>query len=166
MQTNTRAVPSIRKLDDLDLRLIALLQTNGRASGEDLARELSLSRPAVRDRMRRLESMGVLLAYTVLVDWESLGYPILAFVNVRTTRGECEVHARDVMRLSNERVVVEECHRITGEWCLLAKVRAKSSRDLGDFIDAIRESPLVAATATTLALVTHSGPVKSPPLPR
>jgi Lrp/AsnC family transcriptional regulator, leucine-responsive regulatory protein len=147
-------LPSKSKLDEIDLRLLAELRANARTSQERLSEVLALSRPAVRDRMRRLEAQGILTGYTIVVDWELLGYPILAFLWARTARGSCELSARDVMRHSNDRVVVEECHSITGEWCLLVKLRAKSSRDLATFLDGIRESSTVSATATTLALTT------------
>ncbi|MDE2481619.1 MAG: Lrp/AsnC family transcriptional regulator [bacterium] len=148
------AAPPIRKLDALDLRLLDELRRNARTSAEELSRVLALSRPAVRDRMRRLERLGILVGYTIVVDWEALGYPILAFIWVRTGSGNCDEHARSVMALSNDAAVVDECHRVTGEWCLLVKVHARTSRDLADLLDAIRESPQVSATATTLALST------------
>jgi Lrp/AsnC family leucine-responsive transcriptional regulator len=148
------SLPPKSKLDEIDHRLLRELRANGRISQEHLSQKLSLSRPAIRDRMRRLELLGVLSAYTIVMDWELLGYPILAFIWVRTSSGNCETHARDVMRLSNERAAIEECHRITGEWCFLIKVRARASRDLADLLDGIRELHCVSATATTLALST------------
>ena len=147
-------LPPIRKLDEIDQRLLRELRLNGRTSQERLSQVLSLSRPAVRDRMRRLEAMGIIAGYTIVVDWEALGYPILAFIWVRTANGNCETHARDVMALSNDAATIEECHRITGEWCLLVKVRARSSRALSNLLDGIREFSAVSATATTLALAT------------
>lgn len=144
----------LRKLDEIDQRLLRELRANGRVSQEQLSQVLSLSRPAVRDRMRRLETLGVLTAYTIVMDWELLGYPILAFVRVRTTSGRCETTAREVMRLSSDLAVIEECHSITGEWCLLLKIRARASRNLANLLDGIREMQCVSATATTLALST------------
>jgi Lrp/AsnC family transcriptional regulator, leucine-responsive regulatory protein len=147
-------LPPIRKLDEIDQRLLRELRRNGRTSQERLSQVLSLSRPAVRDRMRRLETLGIISGYTIVVDWEALGYPILAFIWVRTANGNCETHAGNVMRLSNENATIEECHRITGEWCLLIKVRARASRALSALLDGIREFSSVSATATTLALST------------
>ncbi len=148
--------PSNRRLDDVDLRLLAALRANGRTSQEDLSRMLALSRPSVRERMRRLEMLGILLGYTIVVDWESLGYPILAFVNVRTAMGTCDEGTQVLNGFSCEGAVVEECYAITGDWCLFAKVRARSSKDLAHFLDAIKKNPRFAATSTTLALGTVS----------
>jgi Lrp/AsnC family transcriptional regulator, leucine-responsive regulatory protein len=143
-----------RSLDAIDLRLLELLGKNARSSQEELASTMSLSRPAVRERMRRLERMGVLERYTIEVDWTQLGYPLLAYVSIRTSGGTCGAHAERVMALSTPPAVIEECHRITGEWCLLVKVRARSSNDLEVLLDKIRELPRVFATSTTLALST------------
>lgn len=156
MQNGSAVAPSIRRLDEIDLRLLAALREDGRTSQEDLSRRLALSRPAVRERMRRLETIGVLLGYTIVVDWELLGYPILAFVNIRTAMGTCDEATRIVNALSNHCAIVEECHSITGEWCMLAKVRARTSRDLANFLDEIKKDPHFAATSTTLALSTVS----------
>ena len=148
--------PSNRRLDDVDLRLLAALRANARTSQEDLSRMLALSRPSVRERMRRLETLGVLLGYTIIVDWESLGYPILAFVNVRTAMGTCDEGTQVVNAFSCDGAVVEECYPITGEWCLFAKVRARTSKDLAHFLDAIKKNERFSATSTTLALGTVS----------
>jgi Lrp/AsnC family leucine-responsive transcriptional regulator len=148
------AAARAKPIDAVDMRLLALLAKNARASQEELAAAMSLSRPAVRERMRRLERTGVLERYTINVDWTLVGYPLLAYVSIRTSGGPCGVHAERVMALSRPAAVVEECHRITGEWCLLAKVRARSSNDLETLLDRIRGLPRVFATSTTLALST------------
>ncbi|MBV8637227.1 MAG: Lrp/AsnC family transcriptional regulator [Candidatus Eremiobacteraeota bacterium] len=140
----------------MDLRLLAALRANARTSQEDLSRLLSLSRPAVRERMRRLESIGVLLGYTIVVDWEALGYPILAFVSVRTAMGTCDEGTQVVNGFSCDGAVVEECYAITGDWCLFAKVRARTSKELANFLDAIKKNARFSATSTTLALGTVS----------
>jgi Lrp/AsnC family transcriptional regulator, leucine-responsive regulatory protein len=140
------------RVDDIDVRLLNALRHNGRRSQEELSQMLSLSRPAVRERMRRLEANGILARYTVEIDWERLGYPLLAFIHVRTKSGDCRTYAQQVMELSNEDATIEACHRITGKWCLLVKVRARTSADLEELLAQIRSLPNGARTATTLAL--------------
>jgi Lrp/AsnC family leucine-responsive transcriptional regulator len=94
------------------------------------------------------------MRYTVDVNWELLGYPLLAFIRVRTKSGDCREYAEHVMELSNANATIEACHRITGKWCLLVKVRARTSADLEELLAQVRELPKGAATATTLALST------------
>ncbi len=152
--SNRKPVTAGPKVDEIDLQLLQALRHNGRRSQEELSELLSLSRPAIRERMRRLEAAGVLTRYTVDVNWEHLGYPLLAFIRVRTKSGDCRVFAEQVMELSSDSAAVDTCHRITGKWCLLVKVRARSSSDLEELVAQIRNLPKAAATATTLALST------------
>jgi len=147
--TNRNAPP----VDAIDLALIDELRRNGRLSHEELSRRVSLSRPAVVQRMKRLHEIGAIQGYTVLPDWEMLGLPILAFIRVRTA-GQCREQARQIMEMSDSTLLIEECHRTTGEWCLLVKIRAKSSSAVEAFIDRMRDEANVQATMTTLALST------------
>lgn len=142
-------------MDATDREILRLLRANGRIKQERVAREVKLSRPAVHERVKRLEQSGAIRGYEALVDWSVLGLPVTAFVWARTS---AETRCRDagpaLMGLSGEDAVVEECHSVTGEWCLLLKVRAASPSALQDFIDAARDAPGVEATMTTVALST------------
>jgi Lrp/AsnC family leucine-responsive transcriptional regulator len=138
-------------MDAIDRQLIDLLRRNARLSQEALAQEVNLSRPAVHERLRRLEAEGIITGYEAQVNWDALGYLITAFIWVRTTGVRCQDAARDLMRLSAEPALIEECHRVAGEWCVLLKVRTRTPRDLEHLIDAIRDGAGVVATMTTLA---------------
>jgi len=144
-------------LDEIDLALIEELRRNGRITHEELSRRVTLSRPAVVQRVKRLHDIGAIRGYTVVPDWELLGLPILAFIRVRTS-AHCRREAERIIEMSDSSVVVEECHRTTGEWCLLVKVRAKSSSALETLLDRMREDDSVQATMTTLALSTLGTP--------
>lgn len=141
------------EIDALDLAIVGELQRDGRMSAEELSARISLSRPAVVARLKRLREHGVIRRFTAVVDWEALGYPILAFVHVRTSRF-CREQARTMMAMGDAGALVEECYRTTGEWCLLVKVRARSASALEALIDRMRDEENVAATMTTLALST------------
>lgn len=142
-------------MDAIDRKIVRLLRDDGRINHERLAREVRLSRPAVHERVKRLEGSGVIRGYEALVDWDAQGLPVTAFVWARTSG---EARCRDVgpalMGISGDGAVVEECHSVTGEWCLLLKVRASSPTALQDLIDAARDAPGVEATMTTVALST------------
>jgi len=139
--------------DTVDLAIIDQLQHDGRMSAEELSVRISLSRPAVVARLKRMREHGVIRQFTAVVDWEALGYPILAFIHVRTSRF-CREQARTMMAMGDAGALVEECYRTTGEWCLLVKVRARSASALEALIDRMRDEENVAATMTTLALST------------
>ena len=145
-----RQTPS---LDAIDLAIMDELRRDGRLTHEELSRRVSLSRPAVVQRLKRLHDIGAIRSYTMIPDWEMLGFPILVFVRVRTM-GQCRETATQIMQMSDASVVVEECHRTTGEWCLLVKIRARSSGAVEAFLDRMRDEESVQATMTTLALST------------
>ncbi len=150
LPVTNRQMPS---LDAIDLALMDELRRDGRLTHEELSRRVSLSRPAVVQRLKRLHDVGAIRGYTMIPDWEMLGLPILAFVRVRTL-GQCRETAQQIMQMSDASIVIEECHRTTGEWCLLVKIRARSSGAVEAFLDRMRDEENVQATMTTLALST------------
>lgn len=139
-------------LDIVDREIMTLLHRNGRLSQEQIAQHVHLSRPAVHERIKRLEERGIIHGYQALVDWNALGMPITAFIWVRTTGSKCNETGQVIMHLSNTDAMVEECYRVTGEWCMLLKARLASPLALQDLIDHIRAVPGVQATMTTMAL--------------
>jgi Lrp/AsnC family leucine-responsive transcriptional regulator len=141
-------------LDETDREIVRLLYANGRLNQERIAREVKLSRPAVHERVKRLEEQGIIRGYKALVDWAALGQPVTAFVWVRTSGVKCRETGPVLMDLVCDGTAVEECHSVTGEWCLLLKVRADSPSTLQDLIDEIRDAPGVEGTMTAVALST------------
>lgn len=140
-------------MDTTDIEIVRLLQKNGRMSHEQIAREVHLSRPAVHDRIKRLEQDDVIHGYGAQIDWNAIGLPLTAFIWVRTTTS-CLAAGQSILALTNRSAVVEECHRVAGEWCLLVKTRSASSLALQDLLDAVTAVPGVQGTMTTVALST------------
>lgn len=101
-------------MDFVDREIVRVLLADGRMSREGVAREVNLSRPAVHERIKRLEEKGIIRGYWTLIDWGALGYPLRAFVWVRTT-GRRDAAGTALLALADEASFVEECHRITGE---------------------------------------------------
>jgi Lrp/AsnC family leucine-responsive transcriptional regulator len=143
------------KLDQTDLEIVRLLQQDGRRTHEQISREIHLSRPAVHDRIRRLEAAGVIRGYRAEVDWEALGLPLTAFVWVRVAGSGTEA-AHQILGLTAENALVEECHRVIGEWCLLVQIRAASALAFQDLLDRIGGLPGAQSTMSTIALSTYT----------
>jgi len=140
-------------MDSTDLEIVRLLQKNGRMSHEQIAREVHLSRPAVHDRIKRLEQEDVIRGYGAQVDWDAIGLPLTAFIWIRTAKS-CLPVGQQILGLTTRAAVVEECHRVAGEWCLQIKTRSASSMALQDLLDQISAIPEVQHTMTTVALST------------
>lgn len=142
------------KMDLTDRRIISLLRQNSRLSQEQIARAVSLSRPAIHERLKRLESSRVIRGYTALIDWSALELSLTVFIWIGIDLTPCAEVFAAIKVLSNDEAFVEECHRVTGEWCLLLKVHASSTKSLQDFLDHLRAIPGVKSTMTNIALST------------
>ena len=141
-----------RVFDSTDQQIARLLYLDGRATQERIAGEVCLSRPAVHERIKRLEEQGVIWGYRAQIDWHRIGQSLTAFIWVRTTGGKLHDMAEALWCLSSDDTLVEECHLVTGDWCLLLKARTLSTVTLQSLIDRIRETPRVRQTMTTVVL--------------
>lgn len=113
-------------LDEIDRRILIEVQADGRIRVADLARRLSLSRPAVTERLRRLEESDVIRGYHADIDPAAVGYALSVIVRVRPA-----VRQLDKLReLAVSSPEVVECHRITGEDCYFFKVRLRTMDEL------------------------------------
>lgn len=141
-------------MDATDRQIINLLRENSRFSQEHIAREVNLSRPAIHERLKRLEENRVIRGYTALIDWKAVGLPLTAFIWIGIDLTPCIKVFAEIKVLNKDEVIVEECHRVTGEWCLLLKVRAASTTSLQDFLDQLRTVSGIKSTMTTIVLST------------
>lgn len=117
---------SEKGLDAVDWRLLAELQADGRLSYKELGRRVNLSAPAVADRVRRMEETGVIRGYSVDVDARQAGLPILAFVQMRCSLGNCLLKTS----ASGDFPEIVEIHKLSGDHCTMLKVRAASLEHL------------------------------------
>src|SRR5881394_779891 len=97
-------------LDELDLRILTLLLRDGRAPASQIAEQVGLSRPAVADRIEKLERQGVIRGTTVVVDPASLGKRITAFVAARGAISRTEPKARKAFQALMKSDEVVEAH--------------------------------------------------------
>lgn len=149
-------------LDEIDARLLDLLQADGRATQLELARAVHLSQPAVAERIRKLEQAGVITGYKAQVDPAKLGIDITAFIGVSIEHPKYfEEFARIVLRLPE----VLECHRVAGLDSYILKVRAANTQALDQLlVETLRTIAGVTRTNTTIVLSSiKEGSYLSPP---
>jgi Lrp/AsnC family leucine-responsive transcriptional regulator len=111
-----------RPLDATDWRILRELQADGRLSFNELGRRVSLSPPAVAERVRRLEEQGVITGYHARVDPARAGLPLTAFVQMRCRLDHCLLKTSE----SSDYPEVVEVHKLSGDHCSMLKVRAAS----------------------------------------
>lgn len=121
------------RVDDLDRRMLAHLQSNARASSAELARRLHLSGPGLQKRLRKLEARGVIKQHATIVRREAVGLDLLCFVHVMLAHHRPESVKRFPGRVERMPEVLE-CHFLTGEFDYLLKVVLTNHDDLERFL--------------------------------
>src|SRR5262245_29536463 len=120
-------------LDGKDLAIIEALQLDGRIALSELGRTVGLSRPAMSERVKRLEERGVITGYGARIDPQALGLGMMAIVRLSTTHE----HIRACLKKFAELPNVVEVHRVTGEDCFVLKVIVPAPDKLAVVVDAL-----------------------------
>jgi Lrp/AsnC family leucine-responsive transcriptional regulator len=141
-------------LDALDLKILTHLLRDGRAPAQQVADSVGLSRPAVADRIARLERDGVIRGHTVVVEPKAVGRDVTAFIaaRVQSQLDAKQKKAFDALLKSDE---VVEAHTVAGDDCFFIKVRTDSIQSLNDLVSKLTAPPLSLATRTTIVMKTH-----------
>ena len=138
-------------LDDTDRALLAALAEDARQPVSELARRVGLSAPSTAERLRRLETQGVIERFTVQIDPRALGYTLQAIVRVKPLPGQLHL-VEEVIRRIPEFV---ECDKVTGDDCFICRLYLRSIDQLDEILSKVTER---AETSTAI--------VKSTPVPR
>ncbi|MGZ3599968.1 MAG: Lrp/AsnC family transcriptional regulator [Ktedonobacterales bacterium] len=138
--------------DEIDKKIVMILQQNARISNADVARQLDMAPSAIFERIRKLEARGTIKGYEARIDPAALDRSLLAFVFVRAEEKlACLETGEELARIPE----VQEVHHVAGEDCYLVKVRVANTEALGRLL---RESfgviPTVRSTRTTIVLTT------------
>jgi Lrp/AsnC family leucine-responsive transcriptional regulator len=138
-------------LDHIDLKILYILQYNGRARLADIAGEVDLSVPAVMERVKKLESSGVIKGYQALLDGKKVGKDITAFIGVSV--GNQPDIDKFAARMLHYRDVLE-CHHVTGDESFIVKVKSANTGSLEKLLGEIRSIEGVTRTVTKVVLST------------
>ena len=138
-------------IDEIDAKILELLQREGRMQRSDVAEEVGLSISAVSERMRKLEERGVIEGYTAVADAKRLRLDITAFIRVSVDGSE---HYPDFVDRVKGMEHVLELHSITGAGSHLMKVRTSDTTTLERFLSDIQAIPGVSKTTTSIVLST------------
>ncbi|MGC7871310.1 Lrp/AsnC family transcriptional regulator [Desulfosporosinus sp. SYSU MS00001] len=119
--------------DNTDLEILKLLKSNCKMQYRDIGEIVHLTGQAVSNRISRMESLGLIKGYTILLNEMMLNKSIIAYITIfmKTTNHEA---FWDFLS-KNETVV--EAHRISGEGCYMLKIQVNSQEDLNAFLDSI-----------------------------
>ena len=137
-------------MEDLDQRILTLLAADGRMSFTDLGKATGLSTSAVHQRVKRLESRGLIKGYGATIDYEQIGRPLTAFISIRPIDPSQPDDSPDRLSGVSE---IESCWSVAGDESYILKVRVSTPTDLEDLLARIRAAANVS-TRTTVVLST------------
>jgi len=135
-------------IDRLDARLLRALADSPRAGVMELARQLEVARGTVQARLEKLQQRGVIRGFAPEVDLRTIGYEVLAFVNLEIAQGRLA----DVVEHLASIPEVLEVHSTTGPGDLHARVIARNNEHLQEVIGAILAVQGISRTTTQIAL--------------
>ena len=138
-------------LDYIDLKILSILQTNGRTRLADIAEEVELSAPAVMERVKKLEVRKVIKGYQAVVDGKKVGKDITAFIGVSIgNQRDMDKFAKQMLQHHD----VLECHHVTGDESFILKVKSANTASLETLLGEIRSVEGVTRTVTKVVLST------------
>ncbi|MBE9606925.1 Lrp/AsnC ligand binding domain-containing protein [Acetobacteraceae bacterium H6797] len=148
-------------LDKIDLRILDIIQRDGRISNLELAERIGLSPTATSERFRRLTREGYVTGFGARLDPRRLGFGLLAFVEVLLDKTTPDVFTR-FSEAVNRAPEVLECHMVAGGFDYLVKVRLKDMASYRRFLgEVLLAMPGVKETRTYAVMeeVKNEGPL-------
>ena len=138
-------------IDQIDLKILSILQNSGRSRLADIADEVELSAPAVLERVKKLEMNRDIKGYQALLDGKKVGKDITAFIGV-SIGNQRDIDKFATQMLRNPDVL--ECHHITGDESFILKVKSANTTSLEKLLGEIRSVEGVTRTVTRVVLST------------
>ena len=147
------------RLDEIDARILEILQRDGRKPYAEIGAEVGMSGPSAHERVKKLEARGIIRGYGARIAPLLVGLGVTAYVWVTQAPGTiADDLAPDFATIPE----VEGCHRIAGEGDYLLKIRAADTLGLEQVVRRIQTTPHVYRTETDIAFST---PFERRPLP-
>jgi DNA-binding Lrp family transcriptional regulator len=136
------------KVDDIDRKIIRLLQEDARKSFNKIAESLGIAVGTAYNRVKSLEDNGILKGYTIMLDSAKLGYGLTALILI-------EAEGRYLPEVENELATLDEViciYDITGDYDIAVVARFKNRSTLNNFIKSTLKMPHVSRTVTNVVL--------------
>jgi Lrp/AsnC family leucine-responsive transcriptional regulator len=138
-------------VDDLDIKILKILQEKGRTKRNVIGESVGLSIPSVSERLSKLESKGILEGYYAKLNKKAFGYDIMAYIHVFMDSSK---HYNNLISHVEKIPQILECHSVLGEGSHLLKAIVKNTESLEKLLSVIQSWPGVIATKTTFVLST------------
>jgi len=137
-------------LDDTDVKILKVLTTNGRLSSRQIAKQCNVSIGTVLSRTKKMEKEGIIKGYSVLVDYEKIGYELTVVSEITVSKGRLLEMENEIARLPNVCAVYD----VTGLIDAVIIAKFKNRTELGKFTKRLLALPYVERTNTHVVLTT------------
>lgn len=141
-------------LDSVDKKILSCLKKNSRMNSSAIGAQVNMSVSAVIERIKKLETTGIIKQYTIVLDTEKMGMDVLAFIEVSTDHATQAraINAMDDFAAQHPQVV--ECHVVTGSSDFLLKVNTDSTKSLERLLIELKSVEGVSTTRTSIVMST------------
>jgi len=141
---------NLNDINELDIEILKKLSKDGRISLRQLAKDLGNKSPVtIKNHIEKLENMGIITDYGVNIDYEKLGFDIIALIEITVSKGKM----LDVERIIAQNPNVFAVYDITGSYDALILARFKSRAELSEMIkNEIHASAFVESSNTHIVL--------------
>ncbi|MGE5860877.1 MAG: Lrp/AsnC family transcriptional regulator [Ignavibacteria bacterium] len=136
-------------LDDLDNKILQILQKKGRTKRNELAEAIGLSIPSVSERLHKMEERGIIEGYYTKINRKAFGYDIMAYILVMMDSSK---HYKNLIAHVEKNPNILECHSVLGEGSHILKAISKNTDALEKLLGEIQAWPGVLGTKTTFVL--------------
>ena len=131
--SNKETMATEENLDEIDIKILKLLQQNSRLTVKELAARVHLSPSPTFERQKRLEREGYIQRYGAIVDHHKMGHNVIVLCNIRLKQ-----HTHDLIQQFMDTVQtidqITECYNTTGDYDFQIKVYARDMKDYQDFM--------------------------------
>ncbi|MDQ0250793.1 Lrp/AsnC family transcriptional regulator [Sphingomonas sp. Sphisp140] len=142
------------RFDDIDVRILGLLQDNGRMTNVELAERVGLTAPPCLRRVRALEQQGAITGYHAALDPAALGYNLTVFAMV-SLKSQAEADLRAFEQMVADIPEVRECHMLNGEIDFILKIVAPDLQSFQHILTTrLTPAPNVEHVKTSLTIRT------------
>lgn len=145
--------PMEKTLDNIDKKIINMLQKNARTPIKDIAKEVFLSSPAISARIEKLEKSGIIIGYHAQVNPFLFGYNIRAFINLEVEPFQKKEFYPFIQGIPN----VIECNCVTGDYAMLISVVFQTTVQLDHFINELQNFGRTKTQIVFSTSVEHRG---------
>ena len=138
-------------MDNLDIKILKLLQQNARITASEISSKINLSVPAVGDRLKKLDASGIIEKYTVILNAKKMNKHLMIIMFVSLENPKFTDPFINIIQLDDE---IVECHYIAGDFDYALKIITESTESLERLLNKIKNIPGVQKTKTNVSLST------------